>query len=276
MVRRLESQGKCIFCEQLIGFSSMTRHLQSCEKRNGVLLKEDLKNSKFYGLKIWATYNPSYWLFVEVLEDASFEHLDNFLRQVWLECCGHLSAFTLGDVRYEAQTGAPDFMFSMFRQIQSKPINVNFNKSLFKGLEFHYEYDFGSTTDLDLKVVWEREGKWNKNGLLLLARNEAFVLNCEGCGQTAGLICTECSFEKEAVYCNKCIEKHKCGGEMFLPIVNSPRMGVCGYTGSESEEDTDDVGVESNAMPISIEAKVGRNEPCPCGSGKKHKKCCLP
>jgi len=22
------------------------------------------------------------------------------------------------------------------------------------------------------------------------------------------------------------------------------------------------------------EKKVGRNEPCPCGSGKKHKKCC--
>jgi preprotein translocase subunit SecA len=22
-------------------------------------------------------------------------------------------------------------------------------------------------------------------------------------------------------------------------------------------------------------AKIGRNEPCPCGSGKKHKKCCL-
>ncbi|MDX1503354.1 MAG: SEC-C metal-binding domain-containing protein [Thermoanaerobaculia bacterium] len=21
-------------------------------------------------------------------------------------------------------------------------------------------------------------------------------------------------------------------------------------------------------------AKVGRNEPCPCGSGKKYKKCC--
>ncbi|MBU3936143.1 MAG: SEC-C domain-containing protein [Proteobacteria bacterium] len=23
------------------------------------------------------------------------------------------------------------------------------------------------------------------------------------------------------------------------------------------------------------EFKVGRNDPCPCGSGKKHKKCCL-
>lgn len=26
--------------------------------------------------------------------------------------------------------------------------------------------------------------------------------------------------------------------------------------------------------PKIAEKKVGRNEPCPCGSGKKHKKCC--
>ena len=26
--------------------------------------------------------------------------------------------------------------------------------------------------------------------------------------------------------------------------------------------------------PIVNEAKIGRNEPCPCGSGKKYKKCC--
>ncbi|WP_339133381.1 MAG: SEC-C metal-binding domain-containing protein [Candidatus Electrothrix sp. GW3-4] len=24
-----------------------------------------------------------------------------------------------------------------------------------------------------------------------------------------------------------------------------------------------------------IKKKIGRNEPCPCGSGKKYKKCCL-
>ncbi len=27
--------------------------------------------------------------------------------------------------------------------------------------------------------------------------------------------------------------------------------------------------------PIVKEKKVGRNEPCPCGSGKKYKKCCI-
>jgi uncharacterized protein YecA (UPF0149 family) len=26
--------------------------------------------------------------------------------------------------------------------------------------------------------------------------------------------------------------------------------------------------------PIKAEAKVGRNDPCPCGSSKKFKKCC--
>jgi len=25
---------------------------------------------------------------------------------------------------------------------------------------------------------------------------------------------------------------------------------------------------------LNTEGKIGRNNPCPCGSGKKHKKCC--
>ncbi|HZG74910.1 MAG TPA: SEC-C metal-binding domain-containing protein [Paenibacillus sp.] len=29
-----------------------------------------------------------------------------------------------------------------------------------------------------------------------------------------------------------------------------------------------------NPAPVRAEAKVGRNDPCPCGSGKKYKKCC--
>ena len=37
-------------------------------------------------------------------------------------------------------------------------------------------------------------------------------------------------------------------------------------------------GVESaeTVQPIERqETKVGRNDPCPCGSGKKYKKCCM-
>ena len=30
----------------------------------------------------------------------------------------------------------------------------------------------------------------------------------------------------------------------------------------------------SKAEPVRASVKVGRNDPCPCGSGKKYKKCC--
>jgi hypothetical protein len=39
---------------------------------------------------------------------------------------------------------------------------------------------------------------------------------------------------------------------------------------SDSDSDSDDVATQ----PFVREPKVGRNDPCPCGSGKKYKKCC--
>jgi preprotein translocase subunit SecA len=32
-------------------------------------------------------------------------------------------------------------------------------------------------------------------------------------------------------------------------------------------------GERSITAPVQVEKKVGRNEPCPCGSGKKYKHC---
>ena len=31
----------------------------------------------------------------------------------------------------------------------------------------------------------------------------------------------------------------------------------------------------SDSVTVRIEEKIGRNDPCPCGSGKKYKKCCI-
>jgi SEC-C motif-containing protein len=32
--------------------------------------------------------------------------------------------------------------------------------------------------------------------------------------------------------------------------------------------------LRSGPAPVRVAAKVGRNDPCPCGSGKKYKQCC--
>ncbi|WHZ06031.1 SEC-C metal-binding domain-containing protein [Neobacillus sp. YX16] len=36
------------------------------------------------------------------------------------------------------------------------------------------------------------------------------------------------------------------------------------------------VGLLRSGVPVRNDDKVGRNDPCPCGSGKKYKKCCGP
>jgi hypothetical protein len=37
----------------------------------------------------------------------------------------------------------------------------------------------------------------------------------------------------------------------------------------------DENTILENSVPVSSLPSVGRNDPCPCGSGKKYKKCCL-
>ena len=45
---------------------------------------------------------------------------------------------------------------------------------------------------------------------------------------------------------------------------------------SDKPEDISEVQRLMNpSNPIQAGAKVGRNDPCPCGSGKKFKKCCM-
>jgi preprotein translocase subunit SecA len=41
---------------------------------------------------------------------------------------------------------------------------------------------------------------------------------------------------------------------------------------TQGEEETE-VAVESHQPVVRQQPKVGRNEPCPCGSGKKYKQC---
>ena len=50
-------------------------------------------------------------------------------------------------------------------------------------------------------------------------------------------------------------------------------------TGAPAESQPSDVVSEANeviskAKPVRSGPKVGRNDPCPCGSGKKYKQCC--
>ncbi len=49
-------------------------------------------------------YAPEYWTHFEVPAAASLADVDRFLREIWLECCGHLSAFNIQGKEYLSDT----------------------------------------------------------------------------------------------------------------------------------------------------------------------------
>jgi len=60
--------------------------------------------------------------------------------------------------------------------------------------------------------------------------------------------------------------------EQMEKIITECLNGVIQATAQCRTERLQDMGAP---IPHSAIKKVGRNEPCPCGSGKKYKKCCL-
>jgi hypothetical protein len=166
-----------------------------------------------------------HWLHLEIDRNARLADLDDFLRRTWLECCGHLSEFEVDGVRYGG--GDDDWM----DYGESRTMEVSLGSVLRKGTTFRHTYDFGSTTQCALRVVALDDAPIGKNAILVLARNDPPVFPCSKCDQPAVSICTECMWSEDAWLCAPCAKAHECGEEMLLPVVDSPRVGVCGYSG---------------------------------------------
>lgn len=223
MGRRV-TKGKCYLCGGTFGKVAMTRHLSACRRVNpqpGPGRGQE-RTCRLFHLVVQGRGQPEYWLHLEVPADGTLAHLDTFLRRIWLECCGHLSAFTIGEQTYFSDPSEPG----------DKGMGVRFGKVLDVGKEFRHEYDFGSTTELTLKVVAEREGLVKGKSVQLLARNDPPLIMCAQCGETAATqVCSQCVWEGKGELCDACAAEHECDEEMLLPVVNSPRVGVCAYTG---------------------------------------------
>jgi len=214
---KIQTTGICRACEDRLSMQVIGRHLASCPKRpDGTFPVFDLR-----------VYAGPFWLYLEASAKATLEDLDGLLRYTWVDCCGHLSAFDIAGTRYQADTAGIDGMDT----------GVALGRILRPGLKFTYEYDFGTTTELEIKVLSERREPSGKRTISILARNDPPKFPCSACQKPepapAKTICTECQTD----LCGACAKKHECDEELRLPLVNSPRAGVCGYTGSTEDEE---------------------------------------
>ncbi len=351
--RNSMTKGICNFCKSEVDKAKMTQHLKYCKQRAALNAANDAdtgdeaqqQKEKLFHILAEGRYNPQYWMHLEIPASASLFSLDHFLRDIWVECCGHLSAFKIGGTSYadepedfsfeivgtEDEEGEddeddeeeededeeneeedeeedlspeefaeemgkfldeqsaellnmiPDELQAELRKPRSRddlvaflkersaslpkmtyPItpenleeqrSIYYQKSMLQFLldmvedrslsvplekvlrvkqKFTYEYDFGSTTELNLRVISEREGVAlqgeDDDVVFIFARNEAPTVVCKVCGKPATKVMSGYFNVEANAYCNKCARRSE-DEEMLLPVVNSPRVGVCGYTG---------------------------------------------
>lgn len=218
------SYGTCVLCGKRTAKGSMSRHLGACTETLKPITKG--KPETLLRLRIEGADSPMFWMDVEITAGATLATLDGFLRQHWLECCGHLSSFYIGDTEYTV----PIEMMDLDLGSDARDMNVRAGKVLSKGTSFRHLYDFGTSTELKLRVVDERQGNIGAVPLRRLSQNEEPEWTCEVCGEIATSVCTQCMWEIEnPFYCDAHAEDHGCDQEMLLPVVNSPRMGQCAY-----------------------------------------------
>ena len=327
------SKGVCSFCKGEFEKAKMTQHLKYCKQRATEIATElestpALKKTRLFHILVEGRYNPQYWMHLELTASDTLADLDDFLRAIWLECCGHLSEFTIGGTSYSSesedyfyfeedatdeeaeieeeeeeelnvgellQTLPPEYLkmlpknflseFQKFETIddlvtylketlnsipkkgvphsqeewdayreryfqsqvleallemvEDRSLDVALEKVLKVGQKFSYEYDFGSSTDLTLKVLSEREGAVqnedeDEDTIEILARNVEPVMLCKVCGKPAKFVVGGYFDVEENAFCSKkCVKKSGEDADMLLPVVNSPRVGVCAYTGED-------------------------------------------
>lgn len=215
MNEKIVTQGICNKCKEIVSTRRAKGHITKCFGQ-GVGISSDA----FLVKAQWPHQKPIYWLYLSVPFKSELEDLDRFLREIWLECCGHLSQFKI-DHKIYSSCSEPD----LFSELEECSMSIHSEKVLASGLKFTHEYDFGSTTELLLEVVGLMKAESSKE-IGLIVQNQPPEFKCVSCGEKAEVISTS----EGDCFCKACVEEDDDELDL-LPLVNSPRTGVCAYTG---------------------------------------------
>ena len=91
-----KNTGTCFLCRQTIAHRASLKHLVACAEKNVTVLPYE--KSRVFLLKIVS--GPSFWMYLDINGEMTLADLDNFLRNLWLECCGHMSRFDIHGEKY--------------------------------------------------------------------------------------------------------------------------------------------------------------------------------
>lgn len=220
--------GRCYGCDGVYSDRAILKHIRECiaPKYGLERVSDSVTESGVYHIKVCGKYDKRYFLYLLVDKCVLLSELDRYLRDIWLECCGHLSCFEINELRYEDEPDADYYN-------DAESMDTEIGDVLDRGMTFSYEYDFGSTTTLELKVVDIYKPKNWEKGIRLVSRNSAVEFQCECCDNVAVISYFDPCEGDRGMVCGECMDKMKVQNEelIFDEPVNSPRIGICGYEG---------------------------------------------
>jgi hypothetical protein len=206
-----DSSGVCLYCGQSVKYHK--RSLVSHLVKNDKILDESGDGHSL--LLVKSMSSEHYWMCVLAKDTAKLSNLDRLLREVWLECCGHLSEF------------------------RSKTAEIAMNRTIDAAFtdnpKLSYTYDFGTSSELSIERIANGHSD-EATAITIAVRNANPVIPCSFCGRPSTQCCSVC-WDDDKYLCADCAPKHPCveteGEEVVLPLVNSPRSGLCGYDGPD-------------------------------------------
>jgi hypothetical protein len=214
-----KTEGACTFCGKRATRGGMARHLRTCRARRDAMDAADAgpgEAETLIHLQVQSS-GGSFWLHLEMRGTATLKKLDDYLRAIWLECCGHMSQFSHG--------GWGGSKIAMTRRAQD---------AFLPETELTHIYDFGTESVTLVRAVDGRTGRpLSRHPITLMARNDMPATTCQECGQPGTHLCPECMYESDnPVLCeaHANTHPHEDYGDP-VPLMNSPRLGLCGYEG---------------------------------------------
>jgi hypothetical protein len=147
-------KGTCALCGTGVDKGRSVGHSGTCAAAHDV---GQSRATDLLTFRITAVGAPEYWLDIEADAEAALSKLDTFLRETWLECCGHLSMFSVSPYRYSSSPSDLSGFLGRANPERSMRAKIGevFNRTGDKGT---YDYDFGSTTRLTIARTGAREG----------------------------------------------------------------------------------------------------------------------
>lgn len=262
------SQGQCHVCGGEIRADDAAAHVQACfmgQVRSRYRVRDmDESYARSQPIMLWVrSQELRHWMMLVVQPTTSLRQLDQFLRNQWLECCGHMSHFEIGDVQYSACVpgpGDPPMFDAALAEPNEQHMVHTVEETIASSQRFHHEFDYGDTTCLNLEHVGvipvpyqylpefintsEASEGYSDDFITIIARN----LHPERC-----FVCDEVAswryYENPYVFlppehggpivappyfCDQCAPE----GIAMVILQNSPRAGVGCYDNTHDEPGT--------------------------------------